>query len=430
MAVEDKKLKIAFCIYRGNPYSGGQGVYTKYMTAALADRGHEVTVFSGPPYPELDDRCELVKVESLDVYRDGDSIRIPRLSEINNIADLYEFLLTLGGSFCEPKAFGLRLRRYLLPRLDEFDIIHDNQSLNSTLTRIGKRSKPVVTAIHHPITVDRRLDLASAHGVVKKFGVWRWYGFVRSQVRAARRAQQIITVSETSKKDIVDEMGARGDVIDVVHVGVDTKIFHPIDGVNRRKFRIVTTSSADVVLKGLIYLAKAALILKDEYPELEVKVLGTPRGDSEVHRFVAANGLDTVFDFVGRVTQEEMVRLYSESTVAVVPSIYEGFSFPSIEAMACGVPLVATFGGAIPEVVGVDGGCALLVPTRDEVALANAIKELLDNPELRDRLAANGLDRVYERYTWDRCAEKVEKIYSRMLDRDENYNDDVEVIRD
>ena len=430
MAVEDKKLKIAFCIYRGNPYSGGQGVYTKYMTAALAARGHEVTVFAGPPYPELDDRCELVRVESLDVYRGGDSIRIPRISEIKSLADLYEFLLTLSGSFCEPKAFGVRLKKYLIPRLNEFDIIHDNQSLNSTLTKVGKRFKPVVTAIHHPITVDRRLDLASAQGIVKKFGVWRWYGFVRSQVRAARRAMQIITVSETSKQDVIDEMGACAENIEVVHVGVDTKIFHPIDGVERRKFRIVTTSSADVVLKGLIYLAKAALILSEEFPELEVKVLGTPRGDSEVHRFVAENGLGEIFDFVGRVTQEEMVQLYSESTVAVVPSIYEGFSFPSIEAMACGVPLVATFGGAIPEVVGVDGSCAILVPTRDEVALASAIKELFDAPDLRDRLAANGLERVFERYTWDRCAEKVERIYTRILSDYDGRSNDFEVIRD
>ncbi|MDA8025304.1 MAG: glycosyltransferase family 4 protein [Actinomycetota bacterium] len=430
MAVEEKKLKIAFCIYRGNPYSGGQGVYTKYMTAALAARGHEVTIFSGPPYPELDDRCELVKVESLDVYRGGDSIRVPRLSEVRSLADLYEFLLTLSGSFCEPKAFGLRLKTHLIPRIHEFDIIHDNQSLNSTLTKVSKRLKPVVTAIHHPITVDRRLDLASAKGLVRRFGVWRWYGFVRSQVRAARKAQQIITVSETSKVDVVKEMGARPENIEVVHVGVDTKIFHPIEGATRRSHRIVTTSSADVVLKGLIYLAKAALILKEEFPDLEVKVLGTPRGDSEVHRFVSENGLGEIFDFVGRVTQDEMVRLYSESTVAVVPSIYEGFSFPSIEAMACGVPLVATYGGAIPEVVGVDGSCAILVPTRDDVALSEAIRTLFNDAELRSTLAANGLSRVFERYTWDRCAEQVERIYARILSDHDGRENDYEVVRD
>ncbi|MDA8277328.1 MAG: glycosyltransferase family 4 protein [Actinomycetota bacterium] len=430
MAVEDKKLKIAFCIYRGNPYSGGQGVYTKYMTAALAARGHEVTIFSGPPYPDLDDRCELVEVQSLDVYRGGDSIKIPHLSEIHSLADLYEFALTLTGSFCEPKAFGLRLKKYLVPRLDEFDIIHDNQSLNSTLTKIGKGRKPVVTAIHHPITVDRQLDLESAKGLVRRFGVWRWYGFVRSQVRAARSAQQIITVSETSKQDVASEMGAKLENIEVVHVGVDTKIFHPIEGAVRHKFRIVSTSSADVVLKGLIYLAQAALILKDDFPELEVKVLGTPRGDSQVHRFVAENGLDQIFDFVGRVTQEEMVKLYSESTVAVVPSIYEGFSFPSIEAMACGVPLVATYGGAIPEVVGVDGSCGLLVPTRDANALAGAIKRLFEDEDLRNRLSANGLERVFERYTWDRCAERVEQIYNRILSDFYGRQSDFEVVGD
>ncbi len=99
-----------------------------------------------------------------------------------------------------------------------------------------------------------------------------------------------------------------------------------------------------------------------------------------------------------------MVELFAEASVAVVPSLYEGFSLPAVEAMASGVPLVATTGGALPEVVGESGTTGLLVPPGDPSALAAAIGTVMGDPELAARLAAHARQRVLDRFTWRACA--------------------------
>jgi glycosyltransferase involved in cell wall biosynthesis len=115
------------------------------------------------------------------------------------------------------------------------------------------------------------------------------------------------------------------------------------------------------------------------------------------------------------VSDERIVELYAEAEVAVVPSLYEGFSLPAVEAMACGVPLVATTGGAIPEVVGDDGSTAVLVPPGDPGALAGALIQVLDDAALRARLAEAGRQRVLTRFTWRACAELTVEHYRAML---------------
>jgi glycosyltransferase involved in cell wall biosynthesis len=121
--------------------------------------------------------------------------------------------------------------------------------------------------------------------------------------------------------------------------------------------------------------------------------------------------------FVSGVDDERIVELYAEAQVAVVPSLYEGFSLPAIEAMACGVPLVGTLAGAVPEVVGTDGETALLVPPADPEALAAAIGRMLDDDELRTRIGDAGRQRVLERFTWKACAEGSVEQYSIVLEQ-------------
>jgi glycosyltransferase involved in cell wall biosynthesis len=127
-------------------------------------------------------------------------------------------------------------------------------------------------------------------------------------------------------------------------------------------------------------------------------------------------GLSNAVTFVSGVTDERIVELYAEAQIAVVPSLYEGFSLPAVEAMACGVPVVATTGGALPEVVGTDGETGLLVPPGDPGALATALIRALDDHELRARLAEAGRRRVLERFTWRACAEMTVAHYWQLLE--------------
>jgi glycosyltransferase involved in cell wall biosynthesis len=111
---------------------------------------------------------------------------------------------------------------------------------------------------------------------------------------------------------------------------------------------------------------------------------------------LARLGLEDHVEWVSGVTDQRIVELYSECSVACVPSLYEGFSLPAIEAMSSAAPLVVTSGGALPEVVGAEGDTALLVEPGDAGALAVALGRMLDDPELGARLGDAARRRVLE----------------------------------
>jgi glycosyltransferase involved in cell wall biosynthesis len=411
----DGALRVALLVYRGKPHCGGQGVYTRHLSRALVDLGHHVEVFSGPPYPELDDRVPLRRLPSLDLYRDPDPFRIPRPSEVSSSIDVAEFALMCTAGFPEPYTFSLRARRALARVPHDFDVVHDNQCLGTGLLRMAGRGLPVLATIHHPITVDRRLELAHARGPVRKVTLRRWYGFTRMQTRVARALPRIVTVSESSLADIVADHGVHRDRIRVVPVGVDPQQFRPRPEVARVPGRLMTTASADVAMKGLVHLLEALAKVRTERPEAELVVVGRPTAEGPVARTIDRLGLDGVVRFVHGVSEERIVELYAEAELAVVPSLYEGFSLPAVEAMACGVPVVSTTGGALPEVVGSDGTTAALVPPGDAGALALTIDELLDDPERRAALAAAGRRRAAARYSWRATAEATVAQYRETI---------------
>jgi glycosyltransferase involved in cell wall biosynthesis len=412
-------LRVAYLVYRGNPHCGGQGVYTRYLARELAALGHEVEVFSGPPYPELDDPAQLQQVPSLDLYRPENPFRIPWPWEFRSRIDLQEFAIMCGAGFPEPYTFSLRVQRQLRDRRREFDLVHDNQCLGTGLARLVDDGWPVVTTLHHPITVDRDLDLAHASGWWRRFTLRRWYGFVDMQTRVARRMPRHITVSESSKRDIVAQMGIPATRLHVVPVGVDPETFRPRPGVTRVPGRIMTTASADVPMKGLAPLLEALAKVRTERDDAHLVVIGKVKGKSRIPALIDRLALGGAVTFVSGVTTQRIVDLYAEAEVAAVPSLYEGFSLPAIEAMACGVPIVATTGGALPEVVGGDGDTGLLVPPADPGALATALLRALGNADLRSRLGAAGRARVLEQFTWRTAAARTVEQYRALLDEHE-----------
>jgi glycosyltransferase involved in cell wall biosynthesis len=408
---------VAFLIYRGNPRCGGQGVYTRHLTRELVALGHSVEVFSGPPWPEVDEGVGFTPIRGLDLYRDPDPFRIPHPSEITSRADLEEFGIMLTAGFGEPLAYSKRIRELLNERRDDFDIIHDNQCLGTGILELSKEGWPMLETLHHPITVDREIALAHDTNPYRRFTTKRWFGFLGMQVKVAQQLPAILTVSNNSAVDINAQMGVPLERMTVVPVGVDPDVFKPYEGVNPVKGRIMVTSSSDVPMKGLVPLLEAVAKLRTER-DIELVVIGKPQPNGRVAKTLARLSLEDIVTTVSGVSDEELARLYGEAEVAVVPSLYEGFSLPAIEAMSCGVAVVATTGGALPEVVGRDGETGLLVTPDDPEALVVAIRRVLDDPILRTSLGDAGRERVISRFTWQVTAKGTAACYDAILSGD------------
>lgn len=410
-------LRIAYLTYRGKPHVGGQGVYTRHLTKALADLGHHVEVFAGQPYPILDDRIELHKLPSLDIFNDHYPGRLPAYWELKTWPDVVETAQYLTGKFSEPLAFSMRVRRVLKERQLDFHLVHDNQCLGRDMLKI-ERMIPTIVTLHHPITKDRELEMSHAPNWWKRRSVGRWYSFVTMQGKVASRMPRIVVVSENSIADINKDMGVSLDRMRLVPVGVDPDLFKPLPHVQRKPGQLITTASADVALKGLSYLLEALAKLRSDR-NVRLTIIGKPKSGKSAD-LIDSLGLRDCIDFVSGVSDERIVELYAESELAVVPSLYEGFSLPAIEAMCTGTTLVATDGGALPEVTGRDNDTVLSCPAGDADALAAAIRRGLDDAVLRERIGAAGRQRVVERWSWRHCAELTVAQYREVLDMPHN----------
>ncbi|MET7702031.1 glycosyltransferase family 4 protein [Streptomyces sp. NPDC005485] len=416
----ERPLDIALLTYRGDPFCGGQGVYIRHLSRELVRLGHRVEVIGSQPYPVLDEGeglpgLSLTELPSLDLYRQSDPFRTPKRDEYRDWIDALEVGTMWTGGFPEPLTFSLRARRHLRARRGEFDVVHDNQTLGYGL--LGDVGAPLVTTIHHPITVDRQLELDAAQGWGQRWSKRRWYSFTRMQKRVARRLPSVLTVSGTSRQEIVEHLGVRDGRIHVVHIGADTDLFSPDPAVPQIPGRVVTTSSADVPLKGLVFLVEALAKVRTEHPGAHLVVVGKRAEDGPVAQAIERYGLEGAVEFVKGISDAELVDLVRSAEVACVPSLYEGFSLPAAEAMATGTPLVATTGGAIPEVAGPDGETCLAVPPGDAGALAAALSRLLGDPGLRARLGTAGRKRVLARFTWAKAAEGTVAHYREAMAR-------------
>ena len=410
-------LRIAYLTYRGKPHVGGQGVYTRHLTKALVDLGHHVEVFGGQPYPILDPRVQLHQLPSLDIFNDAFPGRFPAYWEINDWPNFVETAQFLKGTFGEPRSFSIRAYRALKTRVNDFDIVHDNQCLGYGILKIEKIIPTIVT-LHHPITKDRKLEMEHTPNWWKRKAIGRWYSFVEMQGKVASKMPRVVVVSKNSIDDIHTDMKVSLDRMRLVPVGVDHELFSPKPSVQRKPGHMITTASADVALKGLSYLLEALAKLRTER-EVHLTIIGKPREGANAD-LIRSLGLEDCITHVSGVTDERIVELYAEAELAVVPSLYEGFSLPAIEAMATGTCLVATTGGALPEVTGVDNDTVLSCPAGDADALAAAIRRGLDSKELRDRIGAAGRTRVVERWSWRHCAALTVDQYKDVLSMPHN----------
>ncbi len=406
----NSSLKIGLISYRSNPHCGGQGVYIRHLSHALSDLGHDVEVIAGPPDPLVNNKVKLTMLETLDLYNPEDLFRTPSLNELKNPINLIEWLdiSTLG--FPEPLTFGMRVKQHLKKTKKEYDIIHDNQSLSYSILSLSRRM-PVTATIHHPMTVDRRLAVQSTKSFLKKVKALRWYSFITVQKYVAQRLSSIITVSETSKKDIAKEFNIPESRFSTIPIGVDTTSFYPMETIKRDPNRIIVTNSADTPLKGLyhlLYAVKSFLKIR----RVKLIVIGSPKKNGGIEKLIKKLDIGRYIEFTGRIDHEQFVREYAKASIAVIPSLYEGFGLPVGEAMACRIPVICTTGGALPEVA---GDATKLVPPGNAKALGKAILELMDDPSKREELAQKGYNRVKKEFTWEKTAVRTVQAYRETI---------------
>lgn len=232
------------------------------------------------------------------------------------------------------------------------------------------------------------------------------------QGTVARAAERVVTVSESSRRDIVRDFGVADERIQVIPLGVDDVFVPPT--APRVPGRLVAMASADAPMKGIATLLEAFAKLRTER-DLELVLVTRPLAGGRTEQLIDQLGIRDHVRFVHGISDAELVEVMGSAELACVPSLYEGFSLPTAELMACETPLVVSRAGAIPEVVGPDGECADLVTPGDVGELEHAIAALLDDPERRARMGAAGRRRVLERFSWRAVAEATAAAYEDVV---------------
>jgi glycosyltransferase involved in cell wall biosynthesis len=409
-------MRICLLSYRCYRYSGGQGIYVRYLSHFLKELGHDIDVVAGPPYPELANGIKLIKLPSLDLYtlpeRKRFLIHPKRLSSLPNFV---EWMGECCGFFTEPRTFGMRAYNYLRNsnRYKKYDVIHDNQSLSYSIPRIQELGIPVVTTIHHPIAIDRDLAIKAAKSRWQEMGIRRWYAFANMQIKVAKKLYHFITGSQNSYRQIIEIFQLPKDSLRVIYDGVDKAVFSQTVDMKRLTNRLLVINSGDTPLKGLRYLLEAVAALKLKR-KVELTIVGKPMKNGYTQGLIDSLGISDCVTHLGQIPTDELVRNYSTATMLVVPSVYEGFGLPAAEAMCCRTPVVSTTAGALPEIVG-DAG--ILVPPADTGALVEAISGLLDNPNRRALLAEMGHRRVTRMFNWKNTAVHTADVYREAIER-------------
>ena len=409
-------MRICLLSYRCYPYSGGQGIYVRYLSRFLRELGHDIEVIAGPPYPELDDGIKLIKLPSLDLYSLPEKDRfLINPKRLNSSANFVEWLGECCGFFTEPLTFGMRAYNYLRNgnRYKKYDVIHDNQSLSYSILKIQQLGIPVVTTIHHPIIIDRDLAIKAAKSLWQNMGIRRWYAFANMQLKVAKKLSHFITGSHNSYRQIIDIFKLPKDSLRVIYDGVDSAVFNQAPDIKRSTNRLLVINSGDTPLKGLKYLLEAVAALKLER-KVQLTIVGKPMKNGYTQGLVDSLGIADCVTHLGQITTDELVRHYSTATMVVVPSVYEGFGLPAAEAMCCRTPVVSTTAGALPEIMGEAG---ILVPPADTRALVEAISSLLDNPARRNDLGERGHRRVTAMFNWKNTAIQTAEVYREAIER-------------
>lgn len=418
--MSDRPLRICFVAYRGNMRCGGQGVYLWFLARELARMGCEVEVFVGPPYPDempFAQRVHHVPNQEfwarwftrdyVGMLPDGAPLRV--LSPLN----LYELGASLMGFLPEPFAFSCRAFGAMARRLREgarWDLVHDVQCLGWGLLAVRALGLPIATTVHHPLSVDRRASFVRDQTTLDAIGTAQFYP-IGMQSFVARRIDKVFTSSEASALEIARDFGVSPDRISNVWNGIDTDLYSPDEGVESGRTELLCVGRSVDPNKGVKTLIRALALLPESSA---LTLVDDDHRGNPVFDWARKAGVGERVNVVGRVSTDELVHLYRRAALVVVPSRYEGFGLPAVEAMACGTPVVACAAGALSEVMRVAPG-GLVVPRDDPEGLAKGILTLIEQPDIRARLGRLGRERVVAHFSWARVAAATAEGYAEVI---------------
>ena len=405
-------LKILILSYRSAPFGGGQGIYVNDLSKALLELGHEVTILSGPPYPHVDKNIRLIKSPGLNLFENF-SFKDRFYKFINhknkNFLDMYEFISVLAGGFPEMRTFGARAKKHILK--NNYDLVIDNQSISYAMEYI-QIITPLIEVIHHPITMDLKHDLETNNNFIYKISRFRWYSFLKMQKKVAPLLKNIVTVSRSSKRDIITDFKVKSENISVIHNAVDSNIFRPYPEIERMPHRLITTASADVPLKGLDFTLHALALLVEEFEDIQLLVIGASREGGHTERLIKKLNLNKRVTFKTGITKDEIAQEYARSSVAIVSSLYEGFGYPVAEAMSCSTPLVATDVASIPEIT---DDFAILIPPKNSIAISDSVKKIFLEPNLYNEIADKGRQHIQTKFNWLFIGKQYEDLMNEVI---------------
>lgn len=405
-------------------YCGGQGIYSYYLTRALARLGHEVHLISGPPYPDKPEGVKLHKIPNPNFFEKGDSaFKELDIKEIFNPLNLYEWAVSRFGNFPEILGFSLRALDEI-KRLNKrigFDVIHDNQCIGYGFLFLRQLGIPMVTTLHHPLKIDREKSINESETFLGKLGSILYYPLIMQRI-SIRAFDKVITVSEASVKDIEEHFGISKEKVRVIHNGIDEKFFKPTENSQASQAEEINNGQESTFLfvgetenkhKGFRILLQAFEKLLEKHDSCRLRVINGNSPESKyTKKLIQKHNLEDKVDFLGRVSTLRLVEEYSSATAVVMPSLHEGFGLPAIEAMSCGTPLIASTSGALPEIVSSDSG--ILVPPKNIEKLVNALETIHQKPEKRKRMGTRGRERVKDKFTWNEAAKKVTEVYEEI----------------
>ena len=405
-----KKLKIGLLSYRSDPFSGGQGIYIKNVSEALQNRGHEVTIFSGNPLPIVSNKIKVVEINTpgyFETFNSFERFKIFQAQEKTRL-DLWDFIETFTGTFTEPIFFGDRLLQNteFAKTADSYDVFHDNQSISNYPDSINKK---LITTLHHPIHVDRDIDLENESSFLRKLAIKRWYSFLNFQKKNLKKVKKIISPSKSSKKDICHYFQYPAEQISVIWNGIDLADckFHQRTSFNSE---FVTIISSDVPMKNLRNILKALYLLKNDGLNAKLTIIGDLREDNK--KLINDLDLNDLVSFRKKLPRNELIKILNASDIGIAASSYEGFGFPLVEMIATGLPVIVSDKASLPELAG-DAG--LKFNSDDVSDLKDKMKELVKNHALRDKLANNSKVRRDAFFGWDEYAKKLEDLFEEII---------------
>jgi glycosyltransferase involved in cell wall biosynthesis len=364
------------------PLSGGIGYYVYNLSKGLIKRGHKVTVVTrGSPY-----RIEKEIVNGIEVIK---TIFFP----------VYPFHMPLHGFF---------VNSLLKSRQSQFDLVH----LHSPLTPSIRTDLPIVTTVHTAMKIDSRYhEIVDIYSIAEKIQSMYFSPIIETTL--LRQSDVITAVSPSVVKELNNyDIGHKK--IKVMWNGVNEQEFLPIDSEHFEKYVLYTGVLR--ARKGLFDFIKCAKFVKDVFPEMKFLICGLGPLMSKLEAETRSYGLQNNIVFLGRVERKRLIEVYQNASIHIIPSIYEGLPTVLLEAMSCGLPVVATDIGGNRDVItsGFDG---LLVPPMNPQKMAEMVVQLLGNESLRKQLGRNARGTILNKFTWDKISDNYLTLYESMLER-------------